>query len=162
MHCDMCGEEAPLLVAEIEGVDLNVCRKCAKYGTVKKKVSSGEEKSKKPQAKKKKAPAKKEKTFIVVEDYAKRIKNARESMELRQDQFSRKLNEKASVITKLENGRMKPPIDLARKLEKILHISLVEEIEEDEDDTQDTQGTSSGSQKGDKNVTVGDMIHVKK
>ena len=152
----MCGVEGPLLVAEIEGVDLNVCRNCAKYGTVKKKVTQQESRPK--PKKQKKAPVRKEKTFLVVEDYAKKIRNARESMKLKQDQFARKLNEKASVITNLENGRMKPSIELARKLEKILHITLVEEIEEEEGDTDQKPGKKQGS----KNLTIGDMIHVKK
>jgi ribosome-binding protein aMBF1 (putative translation factor) len=34
--CEMCGKSASLVHADVEGVELNVCSICSKYGTIKK------------------------------------------------------------------------------------------------------------------------------
>ena len=40
MQCDMCGKLAPLAVAEIEGIELNVCSNCSGFGKVIRRLSS--------------------------------------------------------------------------------------------------------------------------
>ena len=44
--------------------------------------------------------------------------------------FAKKLNERHSIMQKIESGQFKPSIDMAHKLEKILKIEIVEEIGE--------------------------------
>ena len=34
MQCDMCGAQTQLFKVEIEGVQLNVCQSCSKFGQV--------------------------------------------------------------------------------------------------------------------------------
>jgi putative transcription factor len=65
-------------------------------------------------------------------DFAKVIKNAREMLDLSQEEVGRKINEKPSVISHLETGAMKPDDALARKLEHFLKIQLFVPLEDSE------------------------------
>lgn len=65
---------------------------------------------------------------ILAEDYSKRITKARNSKGYTKKELAAKLNEKLSVITKMEQGAFRPDDKLIRKLEKTLKISLREKI----------------------------------
>ena len=65
----------------------------------------------------------------LVEDYHKRIQQARNQLGWNQEQLGQKINERKSVISKLENKSMKPDDKLVRKLEKALGIKLMEVLE---------------------------------
>ncbi|GAG71186.1 unnamed protein product [marine sediment metagenome] len=45
----------------------------------------------------------------IVLDYAKRIRNIRSNLRLNQDQFAQKLNEKPSLLRRIEAGKVEPP-----------------------------------------------------
>ena len=66
----------------------------------------------------------------LVEDYHKRIQRGRDKLGWNQEQLGQKINERKSVISKLENRSMKPDDKLVRKLEKALEITLMEAMEE--------------------------------
>ena len=151
MQCEMCGKDTQLFTAELEGSMLNLCESCAKYGKMIKKVAQTQTHSK---GIIKKAPlSKKQFVELIVDDFAAKIRNAREKLQLNQEDFAKKLNEKISVIHHFETGKMVPSLDLARKLEKALHITLVEMHEE-----------SSGGQKEGKSeaMTIGDIVKIHK
>jgi putative transcription factor len=65
----------------------------------------------------------------LVEDYHKRIQQGRDKLGWNQEQLGQKINERKSVISKLESRSMKPDDKLVRKLEKALGIKLMEVIE---------------------------------
>jgi TIGR00270 family protein len=88
----------------------------------------------------------------IVADYDQRIRTARESRSLSQEDLAKELNEKASLIRKLERGDMLPSDDVRSKLETELGISLVEG--EDADDTE-WSGDSSTT------TTLGDVVKRK-
>jgi len=67
---------------------------------------------------------------FIVSDYAVRIKSAREKKGLPQKEFAMQLTLKESLLHKMESGHHEPDIALARKLEKLLGIQLVEVIGE--------------------------------
>ena len=67
--------------------------------------------------------------LYIREDYYKVIKEARERLGLTQEELGRKLGEKSSVISKLETGKLKPSIPLARKIEHVLKVKIIEEEE---------------------------------
>lgn len=117
----MCGKETELVTALIESAELKVCINCARFGNV----------LKKPVIKEKIKSAKPEKEIIesIIPDYNKVIKSARERLGLTQEDFAKKVNERESVIAQFESGHLKPTIIIARKLEKLLNINLVEELE---------------------------------
>jgi putative transcription factor len=68
---------------------------------------------------------------ILVADYSKRIMKARNSKGLTKKELASRLNEKLSVISKLERGELRPSDKLIRKLEKELDITLKEKLSKD-------------------------------
>ncbi len=141
INCDLCGKtEKNLNTVLIEGVELNVCQACSKFGKIITKVHrpSAKEQHKQYIKLHEKNEARKrnsaqhgvEKIQLLVEDYADVIKKRRESMGLTQKDFAIRINEKESTIHHFETGKADPPLELARKLEKFLGVRLVEEHEE--------------------------------
>lgn len=130
----------------IEGVELNVCSGCSKFGKV---LSYIKKPYKEPI---KKTEEKEEKIELLVENYAELIKRKRESMGLTQKDFANKINEKETTIHKIETGTLMPPLPLARKLEKILGIKLIEEYLEKQESFK--RAKTEG-------FTLGDFINVK-
>jgi len=57
-------------------------------------------------------------------DWGKRIRVAREALAWTPEEFGRRLNEKKSLILKLESGSFRPPDATIRKVERLLHIRL--------------------------------------
>jgi putative transcription factor len=62
-------------------------------------------------------------------DYHRRIQQARSNLGWSQEELGQKINERKSVISKIENKSMTPDDRLVRKLEKALGIKLMEVIE---------------------------------
>ncbi len=145
MICELCGKQAELVNAIIEGTEMSVCSECSKFGRV----------IKKPVSVKKFVPKRPEKEIIqvIVPDYAKVIKYSRERKNLTQKDFARLISEKESVVHNLEIGKHEPSINLARKLEKILGINLVEEHEE---------ATGKRDISKSEGFTIGDFVKFKK
>lgn len=69
--------------------------------------------------------------FEYIEEFGRIIREAREKMGLTQEEFSKQLNEKVTIIRKIEAGEFNPPIELARKIEKLLKIKIIVPVEED-------------------------------
>jgi putative transcription factor len=57
-------------------------------------------------------------------DWAKRIRVAREGLHWTPEDLGKKLNEKKSVVLKLESGGFRPPDDLVRRVERLLKVRL--------------------------------------
>jgi len=152
INCDLCGKTTESLAkAIIEGVQLDVCSDCAKFGKVIEAV-------KRPSAKEQhkqyiKQQAKEEKVELLVEDYAEIIKKKRESMGLTQKDFANRINEKDVTIHKIETGSFNPPLPLAKKLERFLGIKIIEQHEEK---------FESSRKNKDEGFTLGDFIKLKK
>ena len=144
--CELCGKDTHLISAIVEGTRLNVCASCGRYG----KILRGA-----PPVPVKKKPVEKapEPVEVVVHDYAVLVRTAREKSGMTQKDFARSLNEKESIIQKIENGVFVPPISMAKKLEKLLKIRLVEVEQE---------GEVSKEKRGSGPLTIGDIINVKK
>jgi putative transcription factor len=88
----------------------------------------------------------------IATDYDERIRNARESRGLSQEELADTLNEKTSLIRKLERGETLPSDSVQRKLERELDISLAE----GSDDT-DAEWSSDSST----TTTLGDVVKRK-
>jgi len=84
-------------------------------------------------------------------DYDERVRNARENSGLKQEELADNLNEKLSLIRKIERGEMRPDEDVRTKLESELGVSLTEEMG-------DADWDSGGGSEG---YTVGDIIERK-
>lgn len=155
MNCEMCGMETKVLKKVlVEGTVLSLCPKCAKYG----KELSETPKSQIPAPLRK--PQKREEIDIyskmpdeeLVEDYNERIKRAREARGWSQEELGKRINEKKSIIAKIEAKEFRPPDALAKKLEATLNIKLLEKVDEN---------VTLKSSSRDKTLTLGDMIVIK-
>lgn len=152
-NCDMCGKAEQLVNALIEGVEMKVCRNCASFGKILQAPRAfspqnyfSRQKSQEPQI-----------IEQIVEEYALKIKQAREKRKLNQEEFAKMLNEKESVLHNIEAGKQKPSMELAKKLEKVLGIILIETIKPDE---LTAEKQDSPRPKGP--LTIGDMLLMKK
>lgn len=153
--CDMCGKESDLLKVKIEGTVLEVCERCGRFGEVMESPVRPVERPVVP--KPTYVPIRRREIIqMVTEDYARKIKQARERTGLTQEQFAGRLNEKESVIQKMESGQFTPSINLARKLERMLRIRLIEEYSEGGDVPIATEKTK------DESFTLGDFVKDKR
>ncbi len=122
MQCEICGAEAPLYKVKIEGTVMNVCANCMKYGeairTVSRKIHTKKPIVKSPEI-----------VEDVVPNYAEIIRKAREDKGVKQEDFAKRINEKESLIHKIETGHFKPSLKLAKKIENFLGVKLIERIE---------------------------------
>ena len=140
MRCEVCGRKIhsiPIRVA-IEGAKLIVCIECSKHGKIiRDEIEFGQRTPNKPLTpvpfihKKKHAQAKIDITQEIVEDYNSKIRQAREKLGLSHEELGKKINEKASVLSKLETGKMTPNNMLVTKLEHTLKIKLLVPIKEE-------------------------------
>jgi len=151
MGCDLCGKNEQLFETVVEGTKLTVCRGCSDFGDVIKKVGASEEE----EYKRKIVSVSEGKKKIVegiVDNYSMLVKKAREQKGMKQKEVAKKIAEKESLIHHIEQGKYKPNIDLARKLEKFFGIVLIERYEEKE--YKSSHDISEG-------LTLGDVIKNK-
>lgn len=87
-------------------------------------------------------------------DYDDRVRNARESKGLSQSDLANELNEKASLIRKIERGDTLPSDRVQSKLENYLEVNLSAEGSSSED-SEWSGGSSTGS------YTLGDVVKRK-
>jgi len=147
----------------LEGAKITVCQSCAQFGVkIKPKVKLGESNRNyypKPSQSTNKVVRSREieDSVEIVSDYVVRIRNARNSRGLNQDQFAQKLNEKPSLIRRIEAGKVEPTIKLAKKIEEVYNIKLLKQIDEIEPSSKQNQymKKTSGS-------SLGDIAYIKK
>ena len=163
MICEMCGVDVPRLRRiYTEGSSLEVCSRCERFGEdyeeVKDKVgimgrdTIAERLHRREQRLKGKdvlGGGERELAF----DYPKRIRNARAKAGLNQEELAKKINEKKSVVAKLETGDMIPDNKLIKKLERTLDITLMETI---------GQVQAPKHREDSRAMTLGDFIKVEK
>ncbi|NHJ03426.1 MAG: TIGR00270 family protein [Candidatus Heimdallarchaeota archaeon] len=171
-----------LVEAEVDGVSMFLCRQCSKFGTKpssKKqgihddstetevtfvRSTPGEKGSSMSHIKVKtgssltprtqRRPHRDALTFSedLIDNYGEVIKEARKSKGLSLEDFAQLINEKASLLQKIEKSEFNPPDDLVTKIERKLDISLKEEIA-----APVYTGISSK-----KDTTLGDVVKLKK
>jgi putative transcription factor len=165
LRCEVCGRKihGSPIKAVIEGAKLMVCVECSKYGKIirEEEVGLGQRVPKKvpvpfsARTRKKTVVAKVEITQEVVEGYHAKIRQAREKLGLSHEELGKKINEKASVLSKLETGKMTPNNMLVTKLEHVLKIKLLVPIKE-EKISQDMPKLPN------RETTLGDLIQLNK
>ncbi|MBI2671513.1 TIGR00270 family protein [Candidatus Woesearchaeota archaeon] len=148
MQCDLCGSQTELYQAVVEGSIVDVCRNCLKFGKqLEKKESFDVDKLIKINKK-----LKEENLSFLRNDYNILIKDKREKLNLTQEELAKKLNEKISVIQKLETKSMTPNDKLVKKLEDFFGFKLTETYDSDNIDISLKKQT----------LTIGDLIKFKK
>lgn len=176
-QCEMCGaEQSSLTTTKVEGAKLELCDECTEFGTAVKTESSSSGSSKYSTSSSSSGSSggssgatstgstgssggssnQRRKDMFddmdeIATDYDDRIRSAREAAGLSQEALADDLNEKASLIRKLERGDTLPTDDIQRKLERALDISLVEGEEVDAEWETSDAGT----------MTLGDVVKRK-
>ncbi len=151
MRCEVCGREirGQPFRRIIEGSRLTVCSQCARFGD--------EEWTPTPP----KPPTKvrgstgdlsRLEDITLVEDYGRRIREARERMNMTVEELARRIGEKESVVKKLEREELVPSEALVQKLRRILKVELL--IREEE-------GFKISSSKPLEGRRLGDLIKIK-
>ncbi|WP_348609463.1 multiprotein bridging factor aMBF1 [Halobaculum rarum] len=169
-QCEMCGaEKASLTTTKVEGAELELCSDCSDFGTEVRTESSSSTSTKYStssssssssssgsagSSSSSSSSSRRQRDMFddmetVTGDYDDLIRKARESAGLSQEDLASDINEKASVIRKLERGDILPSDGVQQKLEKKLGISL---IEGESVDDADWESSSSGS------MTLGDVV----
>lgn len=145
----------------IEGAKITVCQTCAQHGQKIVKTQQPKFNTSKPKARSSSSLPRYRKEINedleIVEDYDERIRKVRQRLNLNQDQFANKLNEKPSLLRRIESGKAKPTLKLARKIEKVYEISLIKTSESVDSSPQltDYMKKKSGS-------ALGDIAFIKK
>jgi putative transcription factor len=124
--CEMCGGKGAGITVIIEGVSMKVCKNCCSFGKV--APRQHRERVEKTFTKRKpryKSPEE-ETQERVIASYGSRIQKKRNQLGLKQEELARKVAEKESIIQKMENGNFRPSLAMAKKLERILGIKLIE------------------------------------
>ncbi len=162
MNCEICGTEikGQPFKTKIDNSVMITCKECSKYGKVQKqpRPSNNKKMGNKPTNTRKNnkyySRKSQEPEYELVEDYNKLIRQTREKQGITQKKLGEKIYERESVIAHIEAGKMVPDTKLARKLEKILKIKLIEQVSTDEDNYENS-GTFRGT-------TIGDIVRIKK
>jgi putative transcription factor len=152
----------------IEGAKLTVCNECAKHGK-----TTWEE----PAPKLKLQPQKQSTTGIIIqapiqirkrimqakvdtseeitENYSEIIRQAREKLGFSTEDLGLKINERETVLRKIETGKLKPNNLLVSKLEHLLKIKLLVPVSEEKVTTNIPKIASH-------ELTLGDLIKENK
>ena len=175
VQCEMCGAETsdPKTV-KIEGAELDVCSECTDFGTevksqkqsstsTKYSTSSSSSSSSSSSGRSSGSSSssggstRRRDMFDdmgeLAQDYDQRIRQAREEKGLSQADLANELNEKASLIRKLERGDTLPSDKVQSKLERELGIDL-----DAGGSSGDDEDWSSGSST---KTTLGDVVKRK-
>lgn len=162
MQCETCGKDVKTgKKVKLEGSIVFTCDECAKYGKIVSEVKVVEP-AKKPVAQKAK-PASAIASGEVFEetlneDFNNIIKKAREKMGWKHEDLAKKINEPMSLIHRLETDpHFDPSNELIRKLQKTLHIRLMEKTK-----AVNLDGIKTGFKNNSKELTLGDVVVVKK
>ena len=157
--CEMCGRDVPgLRKALIEGTSMNVCGNCVKFGveqagaqtevTGRSRITASlESRAKRSQPRDIYAGEEME----LAPDYGERVRKARQRTGLSVEDFGKKINERATILAKVESGSYHPDDGLVAKLEKELNVKLKEKVEK-------PAAGLSGPQTPDRALTLGDLI----
>jgi len=161
MECEICGAETDTLYEiEIEGTHMYVCSVCAKGKHLTGYVETEGNKAKSSPLARGGGPAAHapfeqsfkragaDADYELVEDYGSKIRNAREALGLPLKVLAEKINEKASMLLRVEEQKTLPSDVLVKKLEKELGIKLTAPA---------PAKSGAASSKGRGPVTIGDF-----
>jgi len=163
-YCEMCGRPAPkreMKVVYVESVRLTVCQSCYSRlvrgdiaKEIKEETSRVSTRVEKPRTERKPGDRVLEE-YEVVPDFAERVRQAREKLGLTQKALADLVKESENTIKRIEAGRLVPTIELARRLENVLMVKLLEPVV-------DKAEAYIPSPSKVRDVTLGDVVVLKK
>jgi putative transcription factor len=145
-ECNLCGQDfKELNKAEVEGTVIDVCNNCLRFG---RKVDVPRQTYK--INRKIEFKSLEQEDLMIASGYGEKMKKARETLGLTRIELASKMNEKQSVIKRLEEEKMEPDEKLMRRIEKLLGINLSEKYQE----------LKMDRKKEKPRLTVGDVVKV--
>ncbi|HIH69566.1 multiprotein bridging factor aMBF1 [Methermicoccus shengliensis] len=154
-NCEICGK--PIrgrgVRVLIEGAELEVCHQCSSLGSEMRSFSSEVPKARAAPRLPRKHRARDIFSTLeeVVDDYADIVRTARERRGLTQDKLAEKINEKVSLIKKIERGEFVPEDRVIKKLEAELDVKLTAPPAK-----QEFEGSSFSE-----GITLGDVVRIR-
>lgn len=143
MLCEMCGKDVETTSrVKVEGSVLRLCPACSRFGVVLDPppapsvqplsrsggsgvpLATGGTIVRRPRSTEERDLFKEIPEMELAEDWSKRIRIAREHLTWTPEELGKRLNEKKSVILKMESGSFRPPDATIRKIETLLRIRL--------------------------------------
>ncbi|MCL5427880.1 MAG: multiprotein bridging factor aMBF1 [Candidatus Marsarchaeota archaeon] len=148
--CEICGRKTDTLyIIDVEGAEMTACAKCSAGKNIVDTITQDAGQARKQ------GPLQAEDAPIaeeLAEDFGDMIRMAREKMGLPLSVLAERINEKESTLNRVEHGRMLPPAQLIKKLEKQLGIKLTAVPE---------QLPKTNARPGSEPVTLGDAAGLK-
>ena len=129
MRCEVCGEEIRGQPHRriIEGGRMTVCSRCASFGVAEwSPVQPRGRPRGRPAPRRPRSEVEAAESLGMVDDYGAMIRKARQKMGMTVEDLARKINEKESVIKKLEKEELTPDRKLIQKIRSALKIELLE------------------------------------
>jgi len=155
MQCEICGRHIERgKKVRVEGSVVITCDECSKCGEIIGLVSSHEVEKPSPKVEEKKEVVFELEGEELVDNYPELIRKAREKRGMKQEELARLINEPASLIHRIEIGKMEPDPQMARKLQQRLNIRLLQKPE-----VTDIQPVKT---KIPEELTLGDLVVVRK
>ncbi len=128
MECEICGRK---IVGKkhtiiVEGSELTVCERCKELGVEAKPAKAVVRVVKRVSTKTKPIVE----DYELVENFHEIVRREREKRGWTQEELAKRIQEKATLIRKIEKGEITPEKEVVEKLEKVLDINLREKVEE--------------------------------
>ena len=124
--CEICGKNQAIGINIVEGARMSVCKFCSYHGKPVQRFSFND-KGKQQEPEKKVAPIE---TEDVIEGFGRTMHNAREKKGMTLKELGQKINETEGFLDHIEKEQLRPTIKIAQKIEKELHVRLIETTKE--------------------------------
>ncbi|NIN51788.1 MAG: TIGR00270 family protein, partial [Nitrososphaeria archaeon] len=133
MSCEICGRSLYERRYRIlmEGARLLVCERCKNYGTLYNEPEEGFESVPRRPSRPIQVRVSRKLSglgipeYDLIDDFTNIIRGARVKKSLTQKELAARINERLSVIQKVELGKLTPDLTLCKKLEHTLRVKLV-------------------------------------
>lgn len=148
--CEVCGRSSSALQrVSIEGSLLLVCPSCLSRLGSRAVIVREEKKAVERRVVKAKGGLE---GFDLAADFGERVRRAREARGWSEAALAQRLRVGVDVIRRIESGKFKPPLQLARSIERVLKVKLLVPTEE--------EGLEATGRPGP--VTFGDVVVVRR
>ncbi len=130
MNCEICGRPISKgFKIVVEGSEMTVCASCRQYGT-EKPSTAVQQGARRVVLPKRKPSSRIEFEDELIENFHIIVRREREKRGWSQEELAKKIQEKESLIRKIENAEIVPEPEVVEKLERLFNIRLRERVPE--------------------------------